>query len=202
MVRNHMKFSTTYISKRRLVFFCNYIFFLTTSLRLHFFFSIKEERKRLFLFPANREKKEEEFGLVGERRKNGKGNRFPLPDHHRHFHRKSSCARLLLVVNQELSRVLTLLIYWVFWGQVVYQFIFFVITALFKFDQVTDFAGTFFIFIIFVLISLTFTNIDFDSKNVWSGSTNFVILAVLTLVLKGTWHFRQVRKYLFFSALS
>lgn len=83
-----------------------------------------------------------------------------------------------------------------------YQFIFFVITALFKFDQVTDFAGTFFIFIIFVLISLTFTNIDFDSKNVWSGSTNFVILAVLTLVLKGTWHFRQVRKYLFFSALS
>ncbi|KAL0794862.1 hypothetical protein Bca101_066239 [Brassica carinata] len=47
---------------------------------------------------------------------------------------------------------------------VVYQLIFFVITALFKFDQVTDFAG----------------------------STNFVILAVLTLVLKGTWHFRQV----------
>ncbi|KAG7597451.1 hypothetical protein ISN44_As06g018130 [Arabidopsis suecica] len=45
-----------------------------------------------------------------------------------------------------------------------YQFIFFVITALFKFDQVTDFAG----------------------------STNFVILAVLTLVLKGTWHYRQI----------
>ncbi|XP_010476991.1 PREDICTED: uncharacterized protein LOC104756154 isoform X1 [Camelina sativa] len=45
-----------------------------------------------------------------------------------------------------------------------YQFIFFVITALFKFDQVTDFAG----------------------------STNFVILAVLTLVLKRTFHFRQV----------
>ncbi|XP_006416632.2 uncharacterized protein LOC18993093 isoform X1 [Eutrema salsugineum] len=45
-----------------------------------------------------------------------------------------------------------------------YQFTFFVITALFKFDKVTDFAG----------------------------STNFVILAVLTLVLKGTWHFRQI----------
>jgi steroid 5-alpha reductase family enzyme len=47
---------------------------------------------------------------------------------------------------------------------VIYQFIFFVITALFKFDQVTDFAG----------------------------STNFVILAVLTLVLKASWHFRQI----------
>lgn len=45
-----------------------------------------------------------------------------------------------------------------------YQFLFFVITALLKFDKVTDFAG----------------------------STNFVILAILTLVLKGTWHFRQV----------
>ncbi|GMH17079.1 hypothetical protein Nepgr_018920 [Nepenthes gracilis] len=45
-----------------------------------------------------------------------------------------------------------------------YQFVFFVVTALLKFDKVTDFAG----------------------------STNFVILAVLTLVLKGTWHFRQV----------
>ncbi|RID74991.1 hypothetical protein BRARA_B02063 [Brassica rapa] len=47
---------------------------------------------------------------------------------------------------------------------VVYQFIFFVITALFKIDQVTDFAG----------------------------STNFVILALLTLILKSTWHFRQI----------
>ncbi|KAL0825746.1 hypothetical protein Bca101_049423 [Brassica carinata] len=47
---------------------------------------------------------------------------------------------------------------------VVYQFIFFLITALFKIDQVTDFAG----------------------------STNFVILALLTLVLKATWHFRQI----------
>ncbi|KAG5535217.1 hypothetical protein RHGRI_023110 [Rhododendron griersonianum] len=45
-----------------------------------------------------------------------------------------------------------------------YQFFFFIITALLKFDKVTDFAG----------------------------STNFVILAVLTLVLKGSWHFRQV----------
>ncbi|GAB2270282.1 hypothetical protein Dimus_005186 [Dionaea muscipula] len=45
-----------------------------------------------------------------------------------------------------------------------YQFAFFVVTALLKFDKVTDFAG----------------------------STNFIILAVLTLVLKGTWHFRQV----------
>ncbi|XP_054809846.1 uncharacterized protein LOC129311507 isoform X1 [Prosopis cineraria] len=45
-----------------------------------------------------------------------------------------------------------------------YQFMFFVITALLKFDKVTDFAG----------------------------STNFIILAILTLVLKGTWYFRQV----------
>lgn len=45
-----------------------------------------------------------------------------------------------------------------------YQFFFFVITALLKFDKVTDFAG----------------------------STNFIILAVLTLVLKGSWNFRQV----------
>ncbi|KDP41143.1 hypothetical protein JCGZ_03634 [Jatropha curcas] len=45
-----------------------------------------------------------------------------------------------------------------------YQFLFFVVTALLKFDKVTDFAG----------------------------STNFVIIAVLTLVLKGTWYFRQV----------
>ncbi|XP_016898921.2 uncharacterized protein LOC103501908 isoform X1 [Cucumis melo] len=45
-----------------------------------------------------------------------------------------------------------------------YQLAFFIITALLKFDKVTDFAG----------------------------STNFVILAVLTLVLKGSWHFRQV----------
>ncbi|KAJ4909368.1 hypothetical protein Rs2_03989 [Raphanus sativus] len=47
---------------------------------------------------------------------------------------------------------------------VAYQFIFFVITALFKIDQVTDFAG----------------------------STNFVIIALLTLILKATWHFRQI----------
>ncbi|GMJ13517.1 hypothetical protein HRI_005020900 [Hibiscus trionum] len=45
-----------------------------------------------------------------------------------------------------------------------YQLIFFIITALLKFDKVTDFAG----------------------------STNFVIIAVLTLVIKGSWHFRQV----------
>ncbi|KAJ9162497.1 hypothetical protein P3X46_022264 [Hevea brasiliensis] len=45
-----------------------------------------------------------------------------------------------------------------------YQLLFFIITALLKIDKVTDFAG----------------------------STNFVILAVLTLVLKGTWHLRQV----------
>ncbi|XP_059641837.1 uncharacterized protein LOC132283828 isoform X3 [Cornus florida] len=47
---------------------------------------------------------------------------------------------------------------------VCYQLLFFVITALLKFDKVTDFAG----------------------------STNFVIIAVLTLVVKGSWHFRQV----------
>ncbi|KAK1384149.1 FKBP-type peptidyl-prolyl cis-trans isomerase 5 [Heracleum sosnowskyi] len=45
-----------------------------------------------------------------------------------------------------------------------YQLFFFIITALLKFDKVTDFAG----------------------------STNFIILAVLTLVVRGTWHFRQV----------
>lgn len=47
---------------------------------------------------------------------------------------------------------------------VCYQLVFFVITALLKFDKITDFAG----------------------------STNFVLLAVLTLILKGTWHFRQI----------
>lgn len=45
-----------------------------------------------------------------------------------------------------------------------YQLLFFIITALLKFDKVTDFAG----------------------------STNFIIIAVLTLVVKGSWHFRQV----------
>nr|CAD1837595.1 unnamed protein product [Ananas comosus var. bracteatus] len=45
-----------------------------------------------------------------------------------------------------------------------YQLFFFIITALLRFDKVTDFAG----------------------------STNFIILAVLTLVVKGSWHFRQV----------
>ncbi|PKI52833.1 hypothetical protein CRG98_026781 [Punica granatum] len=44
-----------------------------------------------------------------------------------------------------------------------YQLLFFVITAALKIDKVTDFAG----------------------------STNFVIIAGLTLILKGTWHFRQ-----------
>ncbi|KAK4374652.1 hypothetical protein RND71_005329 [Anisodus tanguticus] len=47
---------------------------------------------------------------------------------------------------------------------VVYQLIFFIITALLKFDKVTDFAG----------------------------GTNFIVLALLTLVLKGSWNFRQV----------
>ncbi|KAF3437190.1 hypothetical protein FNV43_RR19943 [Rhamnella rubrinervis] len=45
-----------------------------------------------------------------------------------------------------------------------YQLLFFIITALLKFDKVTDFAG----------------------------STNFIILAILTLVVKGSWHFRQI----------
>ncbi|KAJ1394233.1 hypothetical protein SESBI_34336 [Sesbania bispinosa] len=52
---------------------------------------------------------------------------------------------------------------------IAYQFLFFVITALLKFDKVTDFAG----------------------------STNFVILAILTLLLKGSWHFRQIILTLF-----
>nr|XP_043640181.1 uncharacterized protein LOC122611254 isoform X1 [Erigeron canadensis] len=45
-----------------------------------------------------------------------------------------------------------------------YQLSFFIVTALLKFDKVTDFAG----------------------------STNFVIIALLTLIVKGSWHFRQV----------
>ncbi|CAD6214201.1 unnamed protein product [Miscanthus lutarioriparius] len=45
-----------------------------------------------------------------------------------------------------------------------YQLLFFIITALLRFDKVTDFAG----------------------------STNFVIIAILTLALKGAWHFRQI----------
>ncbi|KAK7358142.1 hypothetical protein VNO77_00063 [Canavalia gladiata] len=52
---------------------------------------------------------------------------------------------------------------------IAYQFLFFVVTALLKFDKVTDFAG----------------------------STNFVIIAVLTLVLKGSWYFRQIILTLF-----
>ncbi|KAG8097922.1 hypothetical protein GUJ93_ZPchr0013g36953 [Zizania palustris] len=47
---------------------------------------------------------------------------------------------------------------------VAYQLLFFIITALLRFDKVTDFAG----------------------------STNFIIIAILTLALKGAWHFRQV----------
>jgi len=47
--------------------------------------------------------------------------------------------------------------------------VFFIITALLKFDKVTDFAG----------------------------STNFVIIGVLTLVLKGSWNFRQIILTLF-----
>ncbi|XP_051119727.1 uncharacterized protein LOC127243648 isoform X2 [Andrographis paniculata] len=45
-----------------------------------------------------------------------------------------------------------------------YQSFFFLITALLRFDKVTDFAGC----------------------------SNFVILALLTLIVKGSWHFRQV----------
>ncbi|KAL0908920.1 hypothetical protein M5K25_023435 [Dendrobium thyrsiflorum] len=45
-----------------------------------------------------------------------------------------------------------------------YQMLFFFVTALLRFDKVTDFAG----------------------------STNFVLLAILTLLLKGSWHFRQI----------
>ncbi|XP_020587029.1 uncharacterized protein LOC110029194 [Phalaenopsis equestris] len=45
-----------------------------------------------------------------------------------------------------------------------YQMLFFFVTALLRFDKLTDFAG----------------------------STNFVLLAILTLLLKGSWHFRQI----------
>ncbi|KAK9091652.1 hypothetical protein Sjap_024829 [Stephania japonica] len=45
-----------------------------------------------------------------------------------------------------------------------YQLFFFVVTALLKFDKLTDFAG----------------------------SSNFIVLAILTIVVKGSWHFRQV----------
>ncbi|GJN23575.1 hypothetical protein PR202_gb11237 [Eleusine coracana subsp. coracana] len=45
-----------------------------------------------------------------------------------------------------------------------YQLLFFIVTALLRFDKVTDFAG----------------------------GTNFVIIAILTLALKGAWHFRQI----------
>ncbi|KAJ7545995.1 hypothetical protein O6H91_08G019500 [Diphasiastrum complanatum] len=47
---------------------------------------------------------------------------------------------------------------------VAYQSFFFVIAATFRIDKYTDFAG----------------------------STNFVLLALLTAILKGSWHFRQV----------
>nr|GMD37435.1 uncharacterized protein LOC109163207 [Ipomoea batatas] len=47
---------------------------------------------------------------------------------------------------------------------VAYQLFFFIITAILKFDKLTDFAGT----------------------------TNFIVLSILTLVIKGSWHFRQV----------
>lgn len=50
-----------------------------------------------------------------------------------------------------------------------YQLLFFIITALLRFDKITDFAG----------------------------STNFVILGILTLALKGAWHFRQIILTLF-----
>ncbi|GER34251.1 hypothetical protein STAS_10458 [Striga asiatica] len=85
---------------------------------------------------------------------------------------------------------------------VAYQLIFFVITALLRFDKVTDFAA--------------WTNVNYDARNgdvsigdigaidwervqilkdkleIVMSSTNFVLLAVLTLVVKGSWHFRQV----------
>lgn len=52
---------------------------------------------------------------------------------------------------------------------VAYQLAFFLITAGFRFDKLTDFAG----------------------------GTNFIILALLTAILKGTWHFRQIILTLF-----
>lgn len=94
-----------------------------------------------------------------------------------------------------------------------YQFIFFVITYVFKFDQVTDFAGQSFIpqicslyasVSVFLRRSQDFFFFFSFHYKVYklvyvSGSTNFVILAVLTLVLKATWHFRQVHNsHLFF----
>lgn len=52
---------------------------------------------------------------------------------------------------------------------ILYQFSFFIIASTFKFDKVTDFAG----------------------------STNFVVLALLTAILHGSWYFRQIVLTLF-----
>ncbi|QCD92383.1 hypothetical protein DEO72_LG5g445 [Vigna unguiculata] len=66
-----------------------------------------------------------------------------------------------------------------------YQFLFFDITALLKFDKVTDFSG-----ILILYCTLTFSLIS-------KGSTNFIIIVVLTLVIKGSWYFRQIILTLF-----
>ncbi|QCD88977.1 autophagy-related protein 7 [Vigna unguiculata] len=59
------------------------------------------------------------------------------------------------------------------------------ITALLKFDKVTDFSG-----ILILYCTLTFSLIS-------KGSTNFITIAVLTLVIKGSWYFRQIILMLF-----
>ncbi|XP_027910567.1 uncharacterized protein LOC114169558 [Vigna unguiculata] len=66
-----------------------------------------------------------------------------------------------------------------------YQFLFFDITALLKFDKVTDFSG-----ILILYCTLTFSLIS-------KGSTNFITIAVLTLVIKGSLYFRQIILTLF-----
>ncbi|KAK3029955.1 hypothetical protein RJ639_037910 [Escallonia herrerae] len=77
-----------------------------------------------------------------------------------------------------------------------YQLMFFIVTFLLKFDKVTDFAG---------IVDIDSFSDCFKNHNCAltyfssfeTGSTNFIIIAVLTLVLKGSWHFRQFQRYEF-----
>lgn len=68
------------------------------------------------------------------------------------------CAQRVMAILDDKFLAITAIV------TVAYQLAFFLITAAFRFDKLTDFAG----------------------------GTNFVVLALLTAILKGTWHFRQV----------